>query len=205
MYLFHYLCLVSAGFIFTMLNQKLINHRYLRFAPLACSLGCILLLVLVSGLLNDLARFNRWWNFVYIILYVLLRDFASVGSTISIIYLIDSRVIQKLIEKVKEMSYLIQGAAGLLFGVNVPIFLFYITEIQIYDWLPNYSPYKNQKELAIFIIIAFIYWQILTSRHLLNSKRMDKKKLVLSNILIFMIATGIGIYIQRFNLVHILT
>lgn len=54
--------------------------------------------------------------------------------------------------------------------------------MKLYNWLPNYVPYKNQEELAVILIIAFVFWQIISARHLLNSKMIDKKKLVLSNI-----------------------
>lgn len=203
MYEFHYICLVSACIIFSIMNQRLINRRYLRFIPLVSSFGCWLLLLVVFGLLNDVARFNHLWNIVYVILIVLMKDYAIVGSAVSIIYLVDTLIIQKLIGKFKVISYAIQGVVGLIFGVNIPILLFYITEMKLYNWLPNYVPYKNQEELAVILIIAFVFWQIISARHLLNSKMIDKKKLVLSNIAICMIAIGIGVYIQRFNLFHI--
>lgn len=198
---FHYIGLVSACIIFSIMNQRLISRRYFRFIPLVFSFGCWLLVLIVFGLLNDVARFNHLWNIVFVILIILTKDYAIVGSAVSIIYLVDTLIIQKLIGKFKGISYAIQGVVGLIFGVNMPILLFYLTEMKLYNWLPNYDPYKNQKEMAVILIIAFVYWQIISARHLLNSKVIDKKKLVLRNIAICTIAIGLGVYIQRFKLV----
>lgn len=203
MYEFHYICLASAFIIFSIMNHKLINDRYLRFIPLLFSFGCWLLVLIVFGLLNDVARFSHLWNIVYVILIVLTKDYASIGSAVSMIYLVDTLIIQKLIGKFKVISYAIQVVVGLVFGVNIPILLFYITEMKLYNWLPNYDPYKNQEELAVILLIAFVFWQFISAKYLLNSKMIDKKKLVLSNIVICVIAMGIGVYIQRFNLFHI--
>lgn len=200
MYIFHYLCLVSACIIFSILNHRFINRRHYQFIPLICSLGCWTLVLIVIRLLEDVAVFNHFWNIVYVILMVLTMDYAIVGSSVTIIYFVDVLIIQKLIGKYKVISYLLQGMVGLILGVKIPVLLFYITQLKIYKWLPNYEPYKNQKELAVILIIAFVYWQAISARHILNSKMIDKQKLVLVNIAICIIAIGVGVYIQRFNL-----
>ncbi len=200
MYIFHYFSLVSACIIFTLLNHKFINHRYKRFVPLVSALGCCLLVLLVMGLLKKVALFNHFWNFIYIILMVLMTAYAIVGLSVSIIYLVDTLIIQRLIVKFKIFSYALQSVVGMIFGAHIPILLFYITKIKIYNWFPNYEPYKNQKESAVIIIIAFVYWQTLSAIQLHNSKEINKKKLVLINYIICLIATLLGIYMQKFNL-----
>jgi uncharacterized membrane-anchored protein len=117
-------------------------------------------------------------------------EMSIVGIFIGVTYLI-AMFCNHLINTRRSIGLLFLYILGIITGLSIPKALFYISEYRLYDWLPDYSPVREQFRGGIIIIASIMVFLGLMYVRLSESK-LDSKRGVIAFSFIISIVIGIG-------------
>ena len=112
----------------------------------------------------------------------------------AIAYLIGSITVD-LILKDNRLGNAFLVVTGVIIGLSIPKLVFFISELRLYNWLPDYSPVGEQNIGAYIITISFL---VIMFRMLIELFDISQKSALYSTVII-VVSMIVGIGIQWFE------